>query len=220
MLDTKFWMKEDDDLHTDHLWNSFKFIQPKAQNLCKYFLLLAISLYLTQQIWKFYIFVISSNKSFLSQVLRVTGRLGEKFNFFSPLGFDIQRDSDHETTKIKFFFHRVLKQYLSKKNRIHGRKIATIWKVTAQNFQTYFKYGLRGRKKVQDKFYSLFKQKVLLWPKVRPKISNGAIPKMKICRGSYTYWQLVQKTLFSSHTIGHQMWKKKMYSISFIEEII
>ena len=42
VLDMKFWMKEDDDLHTNHLFN-LEFIQihsPKAQNLCKCLLLL------------------------------------------------------------------------------------------------------------------------------------------------------------------------------------
>ena len=52
----------------------------------------------------FYTSVIINNQSFLSQVLRVTGLLSEKFNFFSLLGFDIERGSDPERSQIKFHF--------------------------------------------------------------------------------------------------------------------
>ena len=31
----KLWLKEDDDLHTNHFQYPFKFIHSKAQNLCK-----------------------------------------------------------------------------------------------------------------------------------------------------------------------------------------
>ena len=36
-------------------------------------------------------------QSFTSQILGVAIPLGENFDFFSPLGFEIQRNSDHET---------------------------------------------------------------------------------------------------------------------------
>ena len=41
----------------------------------------------------FYIVVICNNQIFISQILRVIDPLGEKFDFFSPLGPHIQRDS-------------------------------------------------------------------------------------------------------------------------------
>ena len=37
------------------------------------------------------IFVISSSQSCISQILRATSPLEEKFTFFSPLGFEIQK---------------------------------------------------------------------------------------------------------------------------------
>ena len=37
VMDIKLGIKEDLDLHTNHLWSSFKFIHPKAQDLCKIF---------------------------------------------------------------------------------------------------------------------------------------------------------------------------------------
>ena len=39
---------------------------------------------------------------FTSQILRVIDPFREKFGVFRPSGFDIQRDSDLETSKIKF----------------------------------------------------------------------------------------------------------------------
>ena len=74
-------------INFDDLQNSFKFIHPKAQNQCKCFLLLAVTSYPTQQTWKF---SHVRNQSFLSQVLRVTGPLGENFNFFSSFGLTFE----------------------------------------------------------------------------------------------------------------------------------
>ena len=89
-----------------------------------------------------YILVISNNQSFISQILKVVGPLGEKLEFFSPLGFKIKSNFDLETTKLKLHSVRALKQYLNEKNLIHGRETATIWKFSAQNFQTYFSYNI------------------------------------------------------------------------------
>ena len=47
----------------------------------------------------FYTFGISNNQSSISIVLKVVDLLGEKLDFFSPLEFEIQRDSDLETSK-------------------------------------------------------------------------------------------------------------------------
>ena len=49
----------------------------------------------------FFIFVISNNKSFVSQILKVVGPLGEKSDFFSLFGLKIRSDFDYETSKIK-----------------------------------------------------------------------------------------------------------------------
>ena len=46
--------------------------------------------------------VISGNQSFISQLLNIVGPLGEKFDFFNPLGFEIQSAFDHKISKIKF----------------------------------------------------------------------------------------------------------------------
>ena len=66
-----------------------------------------------------YILVISNKQSFLYQDLKVTGPLGENFNFFSPIRFDIQGDSKHLTLTIKFHLLRALKWYRNKKDQIH-----------------------------------------------------------------------------------------------------
>ena len=71
-------------------------------------------------------FVISNSQSFISQILKVVGPFEEKFEFFSPLGFKIRRNSDLETTKIKLHSVRALKRYLNEKNLTHSRETAAI----------------------------------------------------------------------------------------------
>ena len=68
----------------------------------------------------------SNEKSLISQVLRVISPLGEMFSFLSPLGLDIERDYDPETSKIKLHMLRALRRYLNKKNKTQGQEIATI----------------------------------------------------------------------------------------------
>ena len=89
---------------------------------------------------KFCIFVISNNKSFISQNLKFAGPLGGKFNFFSPSGFEIQRDFDYRSSKIKFYSVRALKCYLNEKNLMHDRVTATIPQFSPQIFEAYFSY--------------------------------------------------------------------------------
>ena len=76
-------------------------------------------------------FVISNNKSFLSQNLEswVEGSIYS--------GFEIRSDFDYRTLKIKFSSVRALKCYLNEKNLIHGRVMATISKFSPV-FETYF----------------------------------------------------------------------------------
>ena len=70
--------------------------------------------------------MIGNNQSLISQILKVVGPLGERFEFFSRLGFKIQSNFDLETTEIKVHSVRALKRYLNEKNLIHGRETATI----------------------------------------------------------------------------------------------
>ena len=104
-------------------------------------LLSAIALYPTQQSWNVYIFVIANIHSFTFQIFGVVGPLGENLDIFSPLGFDVQTNSDHKTQKIKFYSVRAFKRYLSEKNLIHGRVMATILKFSRLMFETYFSLG-------------------------------------------------------------------------------
>ena len=66
--------------------------------------------------------------------------------FLSPLGFDIQTNSDHKTQKIKLYSVRALKRYLNEKNLIHGRAVSMISKFSPQIFETYF-----GKKNLGDR---------------------------------------------------------------------
>ena len=83
------------------------------------------------------IFAYCNNNSFITQNLNVVGPLEGKFDFFSPLGFEIQSDFDYRNTKLKFYFVRALKCHLNEKNLIHGRVTATISKFSPQIFETY-----------------------------------------------------------------------------------
>ena len=64
-------------------------------------LLPAIDLYQTQKTGNVYIFVIANIQSFISQIVGVAGPLGKNLDFFSPLRFDVETNSDHKTPKIK-----------------------------------------------------------------------------------------------------------------------
>ena len=101
--------------------------------------LLAITLYPTQ-LENVCIFVISNNKSLISQNLKVVGPLGGKFDFdfFSPSGFEIQSYFDYRTSKFKFYSVRALKRYLNEKNLMHGRVMSTISMFSRLIFETYF----------------------------------------------------------------------------------
>ena len=88
-------------------------------------LLPAIALYPTQQNS---IFVIANIQSFTSQIFGVVGPLAENVDFFSPLGLDVQTNSDQKTQKIKLYSVRALKRYRNEKNLIYCRVMATISK--------------------------------------------------------------------------------------------
>ena len=67
----------------------------------------------------FCIFIITNNKSFTSQNLKVVRPLGGKFDFFSPSGFENHGDFDYITSRIKLCSVRVFKRHLNEKNLIH-----------------------------------------------------------------------------------------------------
>ena len=75
----------------------------------------------------------------MSQNLKVLGPLRGKFNLFSPSGLEIQSDFFYyRTLKIKLCSARPLKSYRNEKNLMHGRVIATMSKISAHIFETYF----------------------------------------------------------------------------------
>ena len=67
-------------------------------------------------------------QSFTPQIFGVAGPLGENVAFLSPLGFDVQTNSDHKTPKIKLFSLRALKSCGNERNLIDARVMATISK--------------------------------------------------------------------------------------------
>ena len=81
-------------------------------------LLPAIASYLTQQNWKC---LHTGNRQY-------TGFHIPNFGVVITLGYDIQRNSDQETPKIKLYSVRAFKCYLKEKDLIHGQVTATISK--------------------------------------------------------------------------------------------
>ena len=73
-------------------------------------------------------FVTANMQSYTTQIFRVIGVLGENFDFFSPLEFDVQTNSDHKTQKNQALLSRALKCYLNEINLIQGRVMAAISK--------------------------------------------------------------------------------------------
>ena len=70
-----------------------------------------LTVYTKKKNWKFH----SNNQSFISQISKVMNLLREKFEFFSPLRFEIQINFDYETSKIRFHSIRASKRYLNEK---------------------------------------------------------------------------------------------------------
>ena len=103
-------------------------------------LLPAIALYPTQQNWTCLHLRNRQYTEFHISILESVGPLNENFDFFSPLGFDVQTGSDHKTHKIKLYSVRALKRYQNEKNLIHGRVMATISKLSPQIFETCFRF--------------------------------------------------------------------------------
>ena len=100
-------------------------------------------------------FVIAYIQSFTSQIFGVVSPLGENLDFFSPLGFDVQTNSDHKPPKIKLCSVRALKCYLNEKNLIHSRVMATISKFGPHIFETYFRMKSNGCNKNLTQNYQL-----------------------------------------------------------------
>ena len=72
--------------------------------------------------------VISNNKRFISQNLKVAVLLEGKFDFFSPSGFEILSDFDYKTSKFKLHSVRALKRYLNVKK-------ADTWSSNSNDFK-------------------------------------------------------------------------------------
>ena len=68
-------------------------------------------------------YVINGNQTFISQVYRVVGPLGENLDFFRPLGLEAESDFGHKTPKLNPHLVRALERYLSDKNPIHSNSI-------------------------------------------------------------------------------------------------
>ena len=72
------------------------------------------------------LFEINGNHAFISQIYRVVGPMGEKLDFFTPLGFEAKSEFHHKPLKLKPRMIRASKRYLNHNNPINGREMASI----------------------------------------------------------------------------------------------
>ena len=98
----------------------------------------AIALYPTQENWKCLHIRNCQYTEFHISNFGIAGPLGEKLDFFCPLGFDVQTNSDHKDQRIELSSVGALKRCLEEKNLIHRRVMVTISKFSPQIFETYF----------------------------------------------------------------------------------
>ena len=77
--------------------------------------------------------------------------MGEKLDFFSPLGFEAKTDYDHKTSKLKPHSVRGSERYLNHKNPIHDRETASILRFSAETVESDF--CLEGKGKTTRRFW-------------------------------------------------------------------
>ena len=87
-----------------------------------------------------YIFGVNDNHKYVSKILTFLCPLEEKFTFFSLLGFEAKSDLDHKTLKIRSQSTRASEQYVNDKNWINAQEATSIFRLSAENFESDFKY--------------------------------------------------------------------------------
>ena len=66
--------------------------------------------------------------------------LGRKVQFYSPLGFEAKSELNQKVSKIMLNLTRASKQYLNDKSLIDGQETASIFLLSAKNFELDFNY--------------------------------------------------------------------------------
>ena len=64
--------------------------------------------------------------------------MGEKLDFFSPLGFEAKSDFDHKTSKLKSHLIRASERYLNDKNPIMVEKQYQFFDLVQETFESDF----------------------------------------------------------------------------------
>ena len=139
-----------------------KFLQSKAQGLMQNVIIFWLYLIQHSKLENFCIFVISNNKSLISQNLKVVSPLGRKFNFSVHRDLKFKAILITEPQKSSSTHGRVLKRYLNEKHLIHGRVMATISKFSPLIFETYFRSvkGFASYRYLKFTVYALSKSQV------------------------------------------------------------
>ena len=88
----------------------------------------------SSKVGNIYMFVISNRKSFIPQISKFVSFLGEKLIYSSPLGFEIQKNYDSETSQFKLHSFRAFQRYLTDKIPTHSRGTASISQFSSRSF--------------------------------------------------------------------------------------
>ena len=80
----------------------------------------------------FYILVVNNSHSFIPQILKAVGLLGEKILFCQ--GFEIQKNNNYKTSKLKFQSFRAFQRYLTDKNPAHGGGTVSGFQFSTRSF--------------------------------------------------------------------------------------
>ena len=73
-------------------------------------------------------------KSFIPEILKLVSLLGKKLIYFSPLGFEIQKKYDSESSEFELNSFNASQRRLTDKNPTHSRKTASVFQFGAHSF--------------------------------------------------------------------------------------
>ena len=79
-----------------------------------------------------------------------------KVQFLNPLGFEGKSDFHHETNKIKSHPTTASKRYLSDKSPTHDREIASIFRFSAESFESDIREASKRSTPMKNNFVASF----------------------------------------------------------------
>ena len=129
-------MHINEDLYSNRALYSFKLIHSRNAICC---LLLAITLYWTEQAWKFLQISDQQEPVLHFSKFESCKSLGKKLIYSSPLRFMIQKNYDSKTSEFMLHSFRAFQRYRTNKSPTHSRGTVSISQFSTYSFWTYFR---------------------------------------------------------------------------------